>query len=109
MGLGAFYKTESLNRLWDWGRFMGWFTFLKREANMRFSGKFLFFLTGFALLLTTSAYAGKVELTTYYPAPHGEYQSLEASNKLKVPVVTSTSPAKTVANTAVGEIWVETT
>ncbi len=32
-----------------------------------------------ALVLVPSAYAGKVELTTYYPAPAGEYKTLSTS------------------------------
>ena len=72
---------------------------------MRFQSKILFAFAGLVLLITASAYAGKVELTTYYPAPNGEYSKLEASNKLKVPVVSPSG--KTVDNTVVGEIWVD--
>ncbi len=75
---------------------------------MRFQAKIFFALAGLVLLITASAYAGKVELTTYYPAPNGEYSSLQATTTFKVPVVTSTSTPKTVATTTVGEIWVET-
>ncbi len=52
----------------------------------------------------SNAQAGKVELTTYYPAPEGQYTNVQADNSLKLPVKTSspTSPK-------VGEIWVETT
>lgn len=32
-----------------------------------------------ALILAPEAYAGRVELTTYYPAPFGEYQTLQAT------------------------------
>ncbi len=35
-----------------------------------------------ALAIAPSAFAGKVELTTYYPAPMGEYDNLQ-SNKLR--------------------------
>ncbi len=31
------------------------------------------------LAMTPSAYAGKVELTTYYPAPYGEYKTLSTT------------------------------
>ncbi len=75
---------------------------------MRSPIKIFFALAGLVLLITASAYAGKVELTTYYPSPNGEYSSLQATTTLKVPVVTSTSTPKTVATTTVGEIWVET-
>jgi|GEM_PF-1856248 len=34
----------------------------------------------FALILAPSAFAGKVELTTYYPSPYGEYTSLNVGN-----------------------------
>lgn len=47
----------------------------------------------------------KVTLTTYYPAPYGEYSELEATDTLKVPVVASGT--KTLSNTEAGEIWVE--
>jgi len=75
---------------------------------MRFWVKILIVFASFAFLISSSAYAGKVELTTYYPSPNGEYSSLQATTTLKVPVVTSTSTPKTVATTTVGEIWVET-
>lgn len=29
-------------------------------------------------MLTVNAYAGEVELTTYYPSPQGEYQNLQS-------------------------------
>ena len=65
---------------------------------MKFFGKFLFSLTGLVLWVVTNTYAGKIELTTYYPSPAGEYTSLQskgacvgactssdvASNQLKV-------------------------
>ena len=57
------------------------------------------------LMAASSAYAGRVELTTYYPAPTGEYKDVKATNTLKVPVVVAGT--KTVANTTPGEIWVE--
>ena len=64
---------------------------------------FSFALIIFVLVTVPAAFAGKVELTTYYPAPYGEYSELQASTKLKVPVVSS--GAKTTST--VGEIWVE--
>ena len=55
-------------------------------------------------LVIPAAYAGKTELTTYYPAPYGEYKDLQASNKLKVPV----KPVNGDTNAVIpGEIWVE--
>jgi hypothetical protein len=33
------------------------------------------------LMMAPSAYAGKVELTTYYPAPYGEYKELKSTEK----------------------------
>ena len=36
-----------------------------------------------------NAYAGKVELTTYYPAPYGEYKSLTASKSFIPPKMTT--------------------
>ena len=66
------------------------------------------FVLAALILSPATLFAGKVELTTYYPSPNGEYSSLQATTTLKVPVVTSTSTPKTVATTTVGEIWVET-
>ncbi|HNX68093.1 MAG TPA: hypothetical protein PKI45_01215 [Candidatus Omnitrophota bacterium] len=40
--------------------------------------------------MTASVYAGKAELTTYYPAPYGEYSTLNATNSLIVPKKTTT-------------------
>lgn len=39
----------------------------------------IIFLTVLVLTMTPAAFAGKVELTTYYPAPYGEYQELNAA------------------------------
>ena len=52
-----------------------------------------------------SAQAGKVELTTYYPAPYGEYKDVKSTYSLKVPSVASN--VKAINNTVAGEIWVE--
>ena len=57
------------------------------------------------VVAASAAYAGKVELTTYFPAPNAEYQELQASKTLTVP--DAPLNARTVDNTAVGEIWVE--
>ncbi len=57
-----------------------------------------------SFLLGGQAFAGKVEITTYYPAPTGEYQDLETSRKLKIPTKTVGSDA-TLVNP--GEIWIE--
>ena len=59
------------------------------------------------LAMAPSAQAGKVELTTYYPAPNGEYKDLQASTKLKVPVKTVTNDPTGIAATKEGEIWVQ--
>jgi len=48
---------------------------------MRLTQKF--FTVILVIVMAPSAYAGKVELTTYYPSPTGEYSELK-SNKLKV-------------------------
>ena len=57
-----------------------------------------------AFMIASNAYAGKMELTTYYPAPYGEYKDIKASGSLKVPVKTvGTDTTKVTA----GEIWVE--
>ncbi len=60
-----------------------------------------------AFVFASSAYAGKVELTTYYPAPYGEYKEIKTTTTLKAPV--AASGVKTAANTKAGEIWVEGT
>jgi hypothetical protein len=70
-----------------------------------FKRTFLLALTVLILGGVPSAHAGKMELTTYYPAPYGEYAELQASTKLKVPVKTVTDA--TNPQPAVGEIWVE--
>ena len=44
------------------------------------------------IFCSTAVFAGKMELTTYYPAPFGEYQELSA-NKLKVGSHTTTTTA----------------
>ncbi len=56
-----------------------------------------------AFVLASSAYAGKMELTTLYPAPNGEYKEIKATTTLKVPVKTVTA----VSQVKAGEIWVE--
>ncbi len=48
-----------------------------------FKNTVLFSLIVWVLAMTPSVYAGKVELTTYYPAPMGEYDTLQ-SNTLKL-------------------------
>lgn len=48
-----------------------------------FQNTFLCSLIVLVFMMASSAYAGKVELTTYYPAPMGEYDTLK-SNKLAV-------------------------
>ena len=45
-------------------------------------------LTVLILAIVPSAFAGKVELTTYYPAPYGEYKELKASQALLQPTDT---------------------
>ena len=39
-------------------------------------GKLSLYLAFLAFIVSANAYAGKVELTTYYPAPYGEYKEL---------------------------------
>lgn len=55
------------------------------------------------------AEAGKtVRLTTYYPAPYGEYQSVEAKDRLMVPVKDADGDAGGGAAPLINnEIWVE--
>ena len=43
---------------------------------------FVFFLVIPMVFFSTAAFAGRVELTTYYPAPHGEYKTLKASESV---------------------------
>ena len=57
-----------------------------------------------AFVLVPNAYAGRVELTTYYPAPYGEYKDLKASNSLKVPIKMVNGDTTKVTP---GEIWIE--
>lgn len=56
-----------------------------------------------AFEVAPAAYAGRSELTTYYPAPYGEYQDLEANHSLKMPVKNVDASSPVVA----GEIWVQ--
>ena len=59
-----------------------------------------------ACLFAPNAYAGKTNLSTYYPSPLGEYTGVRASHSLTIPV-------KTVGNdttkVTAGEIWFEQT
>ena len=66
----------------------------------------IFFCTLGVLIFSIApfAYAGKMELTTYYPAPNGEYKDIQASGSLKVPVKTVAGDTTKVT---AGEIWVE--
>ena len=41
-------------------------------------------------VFASDAYAGKMELTTYYPAPNGEYGTLKASKSFIPPQMTTT-------------------
>ncbi len=66
----------------------------------------ILFVSAF-VVAASSAQAGKVDLTTYYPAPNGEYKDLQASTKLKVPVKTVTNDPTGIAATKEGEIWVQ--
>ena len=66
---------------------------------------FFFLFVGLTFFVQT-VFAGKMELTTYYPAPYGEYKDLEASGKLKIPVKTVGTDTSRVR---AGEIWFETT
>lgn len=57
-----------------------------------------------AFVMAPCAYAGKVELTTYYPVPNGDYKDLQTSGSLKVPVK---AVAGNTTKVAAGEVWVE--
>ncbi len=48
-----------------------------------------------AFVLASNAYAGKVELTTFYPAPYGEYNKLQSGGSC---VGTGCNPATDVAD-----------
>lgn len=67
-----------------------------------------FFVVALVILVVFSSlpvlFAGEVELTTYYPAPTGEYSSIQATQTLKVPVKTVGTDTTQVTP---GEIWVE--
>jgi hypothetical protein len=65
-----------------------------------------------AFVFTSAAYAGKIELTTYYPAPFGEYQELNSTGEThlattagNVGIGTTTPVAKldVVGNTTVSQ------
>jgi hypothetical protein len=57
-----------------------------------------------AFVFASNAYAGKVELTTYYPAPYGEYRDVKAAHSFQVPVKPVHGDVGAVTT---GEIWVE--
>ena len=57
-----------------------------------------------AFVFASNAFAGKVELTTYYPAPYGEYKTVKATSSFTVPVKTVAGDTNKVTS---GEIWVE--
>ena len=46
-----------------------------------------------AFVIAPSAYAGKMELTTYYPAPNGEYDTLQSNSLGLVPRTAASMPA----------------
>ena len=48
-----------------------------------------FFLIMGIIFSGTAVFAGKVELTTYYPAPYGEYSSLSAAKSFIPPKLTT--------------------
>ena len=50
---------------------------------------FAYFLAISMFFCSTAAFAGKMELTTYYPAPNGEYGSLSATNSFIPPRMTT--------------------
>jgi hypothetical protein len=53
---------------------------------------FFAFMVASTLLSISNAYAGKVELTTYYPAPYGEYEDIR-TKRLAVGPATQALPA----------------
>ncbi len=61
-----------------------------------------------AFVSVPSAYAGKVELRTYYPAPNGDYRNFESLNSLTLPKK-SADDEHTTPQPAAGEIWVNAT
>ena len=55
------------------------------------------FLAILLVFCGTTAFAGKVELTTYYPAPYGEYKELKATDTLTLgTTASSTVPRLTI-------------
>lgn len=56
------------------------------------------------LLMSPMVYAGKVELTTYYPVPDGEYKDLRANRSLAAPVRDINGDTTKVRR---GDIWFE--
>jgi hypothetical protein len=72
--------------MWIFGSWLLNTPFLRIEKNsgnirrdVMFKNILLFSLIVFILAAAPSAYAGKVELTTYYPAPYGEYKELKST------------------------------
>ena len=55
------------------------------------------------LMILPTAYAGKVELTTYYPAPYGEYKTLKSTDDSTFNSLTvGLGLGKIASNTALG-------
>jgi len=68
---------------------------------------FLSTLIASVLVMLPSAHAGKVELTTYYPSPHGEYKDVKASGSVEVGTTAAPGTFKLVdGNQAAGKLLV---
>ena len=59
---------------------------------------FLYGLIVLVLALAPSAYAGKVELTTYYPSPYGEYKNLSTTENAAFASASGTVKVGSTAN-----------
>lgn len=77
------------------------------------------FLVVAVVFCSPSAFAGKVELTTYYPAPYGEYQELKSTkdasfattdgSKVGIGVRTPANPNPVTTLDVAGEVKIGTT
>ena len=80
----------------------------EKGADEMFRKVNILFLLAGVTFFAASAFAGRVELTTYYPAPQGDYNAVQVSQKLKVPyVLTGTKNFDKTTAAMPGEIWVE--
>ena len=61
------------------------------------------------LVLAPSVYAGKTELTTYYPSPYGEYETLKSTNYQNIGGSCVLITARAIVGSTAAQTWTATT